>query len=117
MRDRGLDTLLDLNGEIFAQGVNYYAKFEVLRTETTPHRPHGIRYCLTLHDKYGNRILGFDNAHAVRQPRRGHRGRIVEYDHVHNPGIKRLVPYVFTTPDQLISDFWDAVNNYLGEIT
>ncbi len=32
--------------------------------------PHGIRYALTLHDRYGTRLLGFDNAHAVKPPMR-----------------------------------------------
>jgi len=46
--------------------------------------PHGIRYALTLHDRYGTRLLGFDNAHAVMPPKRErHAGRRLAYDHRH----------------------------------
>jgi hypothetical protein len=30
--------------------------------EPDEHVPHGIRYALTLHDRYGTRLLGYDNA-------------------------------------------------------
>ncbi len=32
--------------------------------------PHEIRYALTLHEPYGKRILGYDNAHAVKPPKK-----------------------------------------------
>lgn len=56
--DQGLETLLDLNGVIIQQEKGYWVKFEVSQTPVTKERPHGLRYSLTLHDKYGKRIMG-----------------------------------------------------------
>jgi hypothetical protein len=59
--------------------------------------PHGIRYALTLHDRYGTRLLGFDNAHAVKPPkRRRYAGRWLAYDHRHRHARDKGVPYEFT---------------------
>jgi len=66
--DVGLETLLLLNGEIYDQDNGYWIKIEAWRIEANEHVPHGIRYALTLHDRYGTRLLGFDNAHAVKPP-------------------------------------------------
>ena len=46
-----LDTLLDLDGEIFPMDNGYWTKFEASRVIPTPQIPHGIRYSLTLHDR------------------------------------------------------------------
>ena len=46
-RDPGLDTLLDLHGQtLFVDEAEHWVKFIVLRTETTPKRPHGLSYYL-----------------------------------------------------------------------
>ena len=63
-RDPGLDTLLDLHGQIlFVDEIGHWVKFIARRTEVTPERPHGISYSLTLHAPDGARLVGFDNAH------------------------------------------------------
>ena len=64
--DKTLETLLDLNGEIFPMENGYWTKFEASRVTPIRQIPHGIRYSLTLHDRNNTRILGFDNAHAVK---------------------------------------------------
>ena len=69
-RDTAIDTLLDLNGSILDQGNGYWIKLEAWRVEVSDQIPHGIRYALTLHEPYGNRILGYDNAHAVKPPKK-----------------------------------------------
>jgi hypothetical protein len=70
-RDPCLDALLDLDGEVFIlEGKGrYWVKFEVKRVEASPERPHGLGYSLTLHDDAGDRLVGFDNAHAVGRER------------------------------------------------
>lgn len=68
--DPTLETLLLLNGEIFPMDNGYWTKFEVYRVGANDHIPHGIRYSLTLHDRYNTRILGFDNAHAIKPKRK-----------------------------------------------
>jgi hypothetical protein len=60
-----LDFLLDLDGEVIVQERGYWVKIEARKRNPSPHVPHGIDYSLTLHDRYGKRVLGFDNAHAV----------------------------------------------------
>ena len=65
-KDRGLTFLLDLDGEIQEQGNGFWIKFSVWQVPMSEHIPHGIRYSLSLHDPYGKRLIGFDNAHAVK---------------------------------------------------
>ena len=40
-----------------------WVKFDSWRVDPTAEIPHGIRYSLTLHDRFNHRILGYDNAH------------------------------------------------------
>jgi hypothetical protein len=53
-----LDFLLDLDGEVIVQDRGYWVKIEARRRNPSPQVPHGIDYSLTLHDKYGKRVLG-----------------------------------------------------------
>lgn len=73
-RDTAIDALLDLHGSIIDQGDGYWIKLEAWRVDVSPKIPHGIRYSLTLHESNGERILGYDNAHAASkvQVRRSH---------------------------------------------
>jgi Family of unknown function (DUF6516) len=115
--DAGLATLLLLNGEIYDQGNGYWIKVEAWPVEWNEHLPHGVRYSLTLHDRYGTRLLGFDNAHAVKPPkRRCHAGRRLAYDHRHRHARDKGVPYEFTSPQQLLEDFFNEVDRVLEEI-
>jgi hypothetical protein len=65
--DPRLDTLLLLDGETFVVERNFWVKFEVKRVPALPEKPHGLDYSLTLHDGDGERLLGFDNAHPIRE--------------------------------------------------
>jgi hypothetical protein len=77
--DLGLETLLDLDGSILEQESGYWIKIEAGQVPMSQHAPHGIRYSLTLHDKYGTRVLGYDNAHAVNTPKKfKFAGRLLE---------------------------------------
>jgi len=109
-RDTGLDTLLDLAGEIIVHDDGTWIKIEAtLLDKPSEERPHGIKYSLTLHDRDGKRLLGFDNAHEVRRGKRGaYAGRRVEYDHKHSN--EKVVPYQFQSAAQLLSDFFAEVD-------
>lgn len=110
-RDPGLDSLLDLNGECFRMDNGYWTKIEAWRVTPTPQIPHGIRYCLTLHDRYNKRVFGYDNAHAPPSRSRGkYKGRIVEFDHSHQSAADTGTPYAFVSAQQLVDDFFNAVN-------
>ncbi len=109
-RDEGLDYLLALNGQRVVFDDHHWIKFEVALVEPSPDRPHGIRYNLTFHAPTGERLLGFDNAHAVRVPKRGkYSGKVFTYDHSHRSIADKGTPYSFTTPYQLVADFWSEV--------
>lgn len=115
--DTGLETLLLLDGEIYDQGNGYWIKIEARRVEPSEHIPHGVRYTLSLHDRYGARLLGFDNAHAVKPTKRlRYAGRRLAYDHRHRHVRDKGVPYEFTSPQQLLEDFFDEVDRVLEEI-
>ena len=116
-RDSGLDVLLDLHGTEYTEENEYWYRIEAWMVEPTPERPHGIRYNLTLHNNYNKRIMGFDNAHAVKTKKKGkYKGRIVAYDHLHKTQIDQGSPYVFVSAEQLLKDFFARVNEVLDEL-
>lgn len=114
-KDNGLDYLLDLDGEILAQEKRCWIKIEARKlAKGTRECPHGVKYCLTLHDRYGNRLLGFDNAHPVKTRKRGRfTGRRIAYDHKHMNPSDKGTPYVFESAEQLVADFFAAVDEVL----
>lgn len=114
-RDRSLDALLDLDGQtLVIDDEGHAVKFVVRRTEVTEARPHGLSYSLTLHDRAGRRLMGFDNAHAVERPG----GKFVEqprvYDHVHRGADDEGRPYAFVGAGKLIEDFWAEVDRIVA---
>ncbi len=116
-KDGGLDTLLDLDGQIIDQGDGYWVKIEVRKLKgSTDARPHGIRYSLTLHDPDGTRILGYDNAHAVVSNRRGRHSQDHKFDHRHQYGQRDASTYEFANAYQLLKDFFQDVDMILREI-
>lgn len=100
--DEGLDSLLYLDGEIFPMDNGYWSKFEAWRVDPEPHVPHGVRHCLTLHDRYNRRVLGFDNAHAIRSAKKGYAALKITWDHRHNR--EKLLPYEYASAGQLLED-------------
>ena len=62
----------------------------------------------------GRRIMGYDNVHAVRPPRKGKfAGRRTVYDHRHRHAVDKGVPYEFVDAYQLLSDFFKEVDKVL----
>jgi predicted transcriptional regulator len=59
-------------------------------------------YSLTLHDENGDRLVGFDNAHAA--PSRKGRSRRVAHDHRHR--LRAVRPYEYQDAATLLEDFW-----------
>jgi hypothetical protein len=104
-RDRSLDVLLDLDGEVLvvdAEG-GHWVRFVVTRVETTPEKPHWLDYSLTLHGPDGERLAGFDNAHPVGKQRPGK-----PQDHRHR--LRRVKPYDYQDAATLLADVWAAVD-------
>jgi uncharacterized protein DUF6516 len=76
--------------------------FRIAITRSSETRPHGIKYSFTLHDVDGTRLLGYDDAHGV--------GRALAYDHRHRfKRTKELMAYEFRGADELICDFFAAI--------
>lgn len=112
-----METLLDLNGCILDQGDGYWVKIEAWRVERSASIPHGIRYSLTLHEPFGHRVLGYDNAHSIN-PAAGHRriDRIPVNDHRHSHAADKGKPYRFSDAHQLLLDFFVDVDRVLVEL-
>ena len=115
--DSGIATLLELHDQIIDQGNGYWIRIEAWRVVVTRDIPHGIRYSLTLHEPYGKRILGYDNAHAVKPPKKfKYAGTRLSYDHKHRHASDHGVPYEFRDAHQLLADFFAEVDRVLKEI-
>ena len=109
----GLDVLLQLDSEIFPMDCGYWTKIKAKRVVTNEHIPHGIKYSLTLHNPSNVRILGYDNAHAIKPKRKKYGAKRVVWDHRHERKI--VEPYEFENAAQLLEDFWVDVEKILLE--
>lgn len=115
--DIGLEILLSLDSTEYTEENGYWYKIEASKVEPTKERPHGIRYNLTLHDNYNQRIIGFDNAHSVKPKKHGyHTGTITSYDRIHRSMRDKGVPYEFKDAQQLLNDFLNEVNSILSKL-
>jgi hypothetical protein len=115
--DADLRNLLDLHDCILEQEEGYWIKIEAWLVEATRHMPHGVRYSLTLHDKYGKRVLGYDNAHEVKPPKKfKYAGRRWPYDHRHRHMTDKGEPYEFKDAQQLLVDFFADVDRVLQDV-
>ena len=112
MQKRGIVTLLDLHQEVLDQGDGYWLKIEAWEVPISDAVPHGVRYSLTLHNPKGSRILGYDNAHAVKR-RSGYSGRNLTYDHKHRSATDPGIRYEFKDAHQLLCDFFADVDRTL----
>lgn len=114
--DPGIATLIELHDQIIDQGGGYWIKIAAWRVKVTQEIPHGIRYSLTLHDPHGKRILGYDNAHAVKSPKKfKYAGVRLPYDHKHRHVSDKGMPYEFHNAHQLLADFFTEVDRVLKE--
>ncbi len=110
--DSGLETLLQLDGEVFSMDNGYWVKFKVHITPKNIHIPHGIKYSLTLHGKYNRRIIGYDNAHGITPPKKKKFSGIRQiWDHRHKE--TNVQPYEFESAYQLLEGFWEDVNRIM----
>jgi len=106
---------MDLDGQVFVVDGKgqYWVRFSVSRVASSAERPHGLNYSLTLHGPGGQRLVGFDNAHSVREshgPGGKSRGPL---DHKHR--METVRPYRFKDAATLLVDFWTEVDKLLKE--
>lgn len=102
MLDEAMRRLLDYDRRRYWLVNGWSIQFRIAEVATSEARPHGIKYSFTLHDVDGTRLLGYDNAHGI--PRKE------VYDHRHRfRRTRELVSYEFRGADELICDFFNAV--------
>jgi hypothetical protein len=108
--DRGLDELLFLDGVVLVVDPigGHWVKFIAKKVEASPERPHGVSYSLTLHAVDGERIVGFDNAHAVFSGSGPARRTGVAHDHCHRHSATS--PYDYRDAATPLRDFWSEVD-------
>ncbi len=116
-RDYGLETLLDLYGQVIDQGGGYWIKIDARAATISDETPHGIRYSLTLHEPSGRRVLGYDNAHPIRQAGKfKFAGKRRASDHIHQLGREIVQHYEFQTAEQLLTDFFRDADKLLSRL-
>ncbi|TCQ85732.1 MULTISPECIES: DUF6516 family protein [Rahnella] len=116
--DHDLDTLLNMHGTKYTYDCGYWFEIVAYQVEVTSSRPHGIRYSLTFHDHHNQRIYGMDNSHAVAPTKQGmYRGRIQEWDHLHQSISDKGTPYEFVNAAQLMEDFFSAIDKIIAGIS
>lgn len=115
IRDRSLDTLLDLDGQVLVVDPDgsHWVKFSAKRVDPTPDRPQGLRYSLTLHSASGERLVGFDNAHPVRSTAGPAGKSIKRHDHKHR--LRTVTQYDYEDAATLLADFWTEVEEVLKQ--
>lgn len=114
---QGISTLLDLHGQIIDQENGYWVKIEAWEVDRCREIPHGVRYSLSLHEPSGKRILGYDNAHAVKPPKKfKYAGQRLPFDHKHMHCADKGTPYQFESAYQLLADFFSEVDLVLQEV-
>ncbi len=107
-RDPGLDTLLDLDGQVIVLNSDgYRIQFRVTGVPASPEKPHGLDYSLTLHSPSGERLVGFDNSHPA--------GRQKGSAHDHRHRLKTVRHYAYRDASSLLTDFYAEVEAVLRE--
>ena len=114
-RDKSLDTLLDLDGQVLVVDPvgGHWVRFSVTQIEPTPEKPHGLDYSLTLHAENGERLVGFDNAHPVPLTKGPGGKKRKTQDHKHRH--RTIRPYDYRNAATLLADFWAQVDAVLKE--
>lgn len=105
----GRDCLLSLDGVtmVIDERLGFWVKFVARPVPKNAVNPHGVNYSLTLHDRRGSRVLGFDNAHRI--------GKQGPFDHWHRSSNDPGRRYAFESPEKLLADFWQEVDRVLKE--
>ncbi len=116
MKLTGLESLLDLDGQILVQEDGSWIKIEARLVTKNQHRPHGLKYSLTLHARDGRRLMGYDNAHGLNDKGNQHIAERLLFDHKHPYKRSKAQLYKFSSPEELLTDFFLEVDQLLKEI-
>ena len=113
--DKTLENLLDLDGMkmVIDDKFGLWIKFDISTTSLSI-RSNGVRYSLSLHDRYGQRILGFDNAHEIKYAAKRMVAPKRTFDHWHYDEHDEGRPYHYINAGKLLEDFWIEVDKRLS---
>jgi hypothetical protein len=102
-----LDQLLALHDTIFEVGGGFWVKIEARRVAPSADRPHGIAHSLCLFAPNDERIVCYDNAHAIAVGSGPAKRRTAQRDHVQRGA--KIRAYAFKDARTLLNDFWTDV--------
>ena len=111
--DHALEFLLSFDGRVHYLEDGSWIKFAIKRVDANKERPHGLSYSLTLHDRNGVRLVGFDNAHGLPVSGSSFKRRQTANDHWHRTATDPGRPYHFKDAATLIDDFFAQVEQVL----
>ena len=111
--DHTLEFLLSFDGRVHYLDDGSWIKFEIKRVKPNKKRPHGLSYSLTLHDRDGVRLIGFDNAHGLPLSGSSFKRQQATNDHWHRTSNDPGRPYQFKDAASLIEDFFKQVEQVL----
>ncbi|MBI3249573.1 MAG: hypothetical protein HYZ50_23980 [Deltaproteobacteria bacterium] len=114
-RDLSLDALLDLDGQVLVidPTTHHWVRIVARRVPASEAKPHGLDYSLTLHGPNGERLVGFDNAHPVKETAGPGARRPITHDHKHR--FRTIRAYAYKDAATLLEDFWNVVDAVLRE--
>ncbi len=92
-------------------GEGFWVEISAREVPAGTQRPHGIDYSLCLFSPRDQRLLCFDNAHAVSSGRKPSRKTAKTNDHYHVEG--KTKPYEYVDAETLLTDFWTEVDKVL----
>jgi hypothetical protein len=102
-KDFTLSVLLDLDGIVYWYPSGYWLKIEAKQMRRSSNYPYGIKYSLTLHNPSNERVIGYDNAHALPGA-----SRDSAFDHKHKG--ERTIAYQYSSAAQLLSEFYKDID-------
>ncbi len=111
--DYELDALLALDRTSYEWRQGYVLEFSAWRVSPPPQRPHGLRCALVLRRKTDGKVLvRYDSAHGLCRQGRGYSRKASAHDHRHKGS--KVRPYAYTSPSQLLEDFFADVQEVIG---
>ncbi len=109
-KTENIDALLDLHGQIMViDEKGHWVKFVVKQIPVSKSKPYGIDYSFTLHNKNGERVVGFDNAHSIKV--KGKSELFNDHKHVY----EKMTTYKYKDATTLLEDFWYEVDKILNK--
>lgn len=109
--------LLELDGVryVIDDSLGLWVKFEVKRVPISS-RKQGIKYSLSLHDRYNKRMMGFDNAHEIKYGGKQNVAPLKTFDHWHFDENDKGRLYQYKNAEKLMEDFWIEVDKKINRL-